>query len=109
MLNQNEILLATTDNALAKELIKAKIEGVEIGTYSTRAFGVDEVARFIIEFLSDAGLVYFGHWLGSRHAKIGANKTTINEHEIPKTVEEISALIKKELQKIDKDQTHKNT
>ena len=105
MLNPNEILFETTDIKLAKALLKEKFEGINIGIYQTRAGEFDYIAKFIIEFLSDAGLVYFGHWLGTRHSKKAIDKTTINENEIPQDVEQITTLIKRELKKIQEEQS----
>jgi len=108
MLKQNEILLETTDLELAKELAQAKIEGVDISIYQTRAAPVEEIVKFIIEFLSDAGLVYFGHWLGTRNTEKRTKKTTIGKNKIPHTVEDITTLIKKELENIKNDQSKNN-
>ena len=104
MLNNNEILLETTDFDLAKKLMQAKIDGVTIGVYQTRSFPTEEIAKFIISFVKDAGLIYFGHWLSTHKSKVGADKTAINKNEIPQTVEQITALIKHELEYIQKEQ-----
>lgn len=106
MLDTNEILFETTDHDLARALIKEKVEGVNVGVYQTRASGGEEIAKFIIQFLSNAGLVFFGHWLSIRNSKISSDKTTINKREIPHDVEQITALIKSELEKIQKDQAN---
>lgn len=105
MLNNNEILLETTDLELAKELLKTKFEGINVGMYQTRAAEIEPVAKFIIEFLSDASLVFFGHWLGTRHAKKSPDKTTINKNAIPQNINNITIFIKQELSHSQKDET----
>ncbi len=104
MLNKNEIILETTDFNLAKDLIKESHNDITVSIYETRDVQTEEIAKFIITFVRDVGLVYLGHWLSSRQSKEGSDKTTLNKNKLPQSEKEITALIKQELQKIQADQ-----
>ncbi len=104
-LENNEILLETNNIELAKEIFHLQHPELKIGEYRTRALEFEPIAKFIIDFSSDAALVFFGHWLATRNAKKSTDKTTINKNEVPHTVEEITALIKKELENIQNKKT----
>ena len=107
MLKKNEIIIETTNYNLAKELMNTCHDDITIHIYQTRAFPAEEVAKIIISFIRDAGLVYFGHWLSSRQPKNGFDTTTINKKKIPYSSEEITALIKQELKNIQTEQEQK--
>ena len=95
---EDEIIIETTNYALAKELINLKISGCSIGAYNTRAATDSNSAKIIIKFLLDAAIAAFGAWFGAYLASHNCTgETTINKREITQNINNITIVIKQEL------------